>query len=289
MAIDAAIPAALLPPDMQQIYGGALAYGLGADDKARKLIGGLDARAMPSGLGGHLALVQATLFAATDKPRAIALLDLARLLEPGTLVEEAALRREMLLVDAGTGDLAKFTGLARRYAAAFPRSLYFTNFRQMLTEAAVDLGASGRVDATARLRSVIASLSVADRRRLLLAVARNALLAGRLDMAVFASDEAGRLARKGEPDEGRAMVLFGAAAIATPQYDAGRRALAEAARLPLDSGDGALRQSALAVADMIRNPAFGAQPARGEEQAALFAEGDRSLALADTTLKLVAK
>jgi chemotaxis protein MotC len=55
-------------------------------------------RAIPSSMSGHIALVQGRCLPHSDAPAAIERLDDARLLLPGTLVEEAALRREILLV-----------------------------------------------------------------------------------------------------------------------------------------------------------------------------------------------
>ena len=133
---DAVVLARAIPPEALHsesiaLYRGALSYAAGDDDGARVLLLPIEAKTLPSGLAGHLALVQATLVEPTDKAKAVALLDLTRLLEPGTLVEEAALRKEMSLI-GGTGDFGKLNLLERRYQAAFARSIYVESFRQLV-------------------------------------------------------------------------------------------------------------------------------------------------------------
>jgi hypothetical protein len=67
---------------------------------------------------------------------AIRLLDLARVLAPGTLVEETALRRELVLADE-IADIDKFTFLSSEYIWRFPNSAYFDSFRQRFVSSAV--------------------------------------------------------------------------------------------------------------------------------------------------------
>ena len=283
-AINAAIPHHALASEFATLYSGALAYGLGQDEAARKILLPIEAKTLPSGLGGHLALVQATLIANSDHAKAIVLLDMARLLEPGTLVEEAALRKEMLLIGAG-GDLDKFSVLARRYMGSFSHSVYADNFRQLFARTAMQVGGEVRADAIGRLTTLTEGLSRDEKRRLFLAIAREAVVDGRLDFAATISDQAGRLALRNENDEARAMVYFGAATIVGSRYDAGMRALAAASPAKLDARDRALRASALAVGAMIRaNPSNTGVVQQTDQQAAVLAQAERSLASADTLL-----
>ena len=287
-AMVGAIQPGALAKETQALYEGAVAYGLGQDEKARDRLLPIDAKTLPSGLGGHLALVQATLIAGSDKAKAIDRLDLARLLEPGTLVEEAALRKELMLIDVGGDDLAKFTLLARRYVGSFPRSVYFANFRQLLAQAAMAAGAKDDAPYALRLRQIVEVLEPPDRCRLYLAIAHDALISGRLTMAAFASEEAGRLARRGDAEEARAMVYFGASTIVGPRYELGRRALSSASIGRLDETDQALRLSAIAVADMIRDPAFAAaQPADRDRDTSVVQHGDQALGSSAAVLKSV--
>ena len=284
--IAGAIAADLVAPEVKTLYEGALAYGLGDDDTARARLMPIDAKSVPSGLAGHLALVQATLIAAADAPKAIALLDTARLLEPGTLVEEAALRKEMSLIGA-SGDLDKFSLLSRRYLGGFPHSIYIDNFRGLVAQAAMQLGAGNSDEAGRKLAKLMGALDKVERRRLYLAIARQSLLAGRMSMTALAGNEAARLAGHDDPDAARAAVYIGAAAIVGDKYDAAVTALSEAAPSHLDARDRALRLSALAVADVIRKPPSSPEgiPERGQADASLLADAERSLQAADNILK----
>ena len=284
-AITKAIPPSALAKGEQGLYSGALAYGLGEDDKARDALMPIDPKKLPSALGGHLALVQAILVAGSDPAKAITLLDLARLLEPGTLVEEAALRKEMSLISPVDGDLQKFAMLARRYVGTFPRSVYVQNFQQLLTQAATQIGDGDTVVAGARLLKLLEGLGKAEQRRLCLAIARNALVTGHMTMAAFLSEQAEQMAETGSQDHARALVYFGAATIAGSRYDAGVKALATAAVPSLDESDQALRSSAVAVAEMIRGPSFATQTNRGDTDAAVLRDGERALADAEAAMK----
>ncbi len=283
--IGAAIPAGALPLAYRALYVGALAYGGGDDEAAKAGLLPIDARTLPSGLGGHLALLQATLSAPTDVPHAIALLDVARLLEPGTLVEEAALRKEISLIGT-SGDLDKFALLTRRYLNAFGPSVYADNFRQLVAQTAMQLGAANTDEAAGRLAKMTAGLEGRERRRLYLIVARDAVIAGRLKMGALASAEASRLAKGSGDDEARAA-LYGAAATVAGDRTEAAVALLEAVRpARLEAKDRALRASALALAAVIRAPAaVGLETGRVEAGDMTLATVEVALAAADAALR----
>ena len=280
-----AVPIGVVAPAVADLYAGALAYGVGDDATAREKLMGIDPKVQPGGLGGHLALIQATLAANADKAKAVGLLDLARLLAPGTLVEEAALRKELSLIGA-TGDLDKFSLLTRRYLGAFPRSSYAQNFRELVARTAIELGSDEAPGADRRLAQLMTGLETAERRRLYLAIAHAAALAGRMTMATFAGSEARKLSRPSDEDLARATIYYGAAAIVGDNYDDARRQLTEASVDRLGAGDRALRDSALAVAEIIRQPIQTERAASAKASAiAVAADAERSLAESDDAVK----
>ena len=139
VTIARAIQPEALHKDAATLYRGALAYAGGDDDGARGLLLPIEAKTLPSGLAGHLALIQATLVEPTDKAKALALLDLTRLLEPGTLVEEAALRKEMSLI-GDSGDFDKLSLLG----ATLPGGVRPLDLRRELPAARRRAGGAGR-------------------------------------------------------------------------------------------------------------------------------------------------
>jgi chemotaxis protein MotC len=237
-----------------KLYEGAMAYALGDDAKARALLLPIDARAQPSGLGGHLALVQATLVTNTDRQKAMQLLDLARLLEPGTLVEEAALRKEMFLI-GGAGDVDKFGLLARRYVHGFAKSIYAENFKQLEVKTAVEIAKGDTPASNAKLETLLNSVEKPDRRMIYLTVAQSAILEGRSNTARFAAAAAAKLSDKPDQEAARASVYLGASTLTGDDYDAGVKALRSVDPARLNDRDAALRASALEIATMIRSRA----------------------------------
>lgn len=253
-ALDGTIAKEELADGYGTLYAGALAYGMGEDNRARSILMSVDARNLPSGLGGHLALVQATLIANSDKPKALQLLDLARLLEPGTLVEEAALRKEMFLIGA-TGDVDKFGLLARRYMHEFSKSIYADNFKQLQIKTAIETARAGDAASGARLDTLLGGIDPNQRRAIYLIVAQNALLDGQNGTAKYAAGAAMKLSVKPDQDDARAKVYFGAASIATDDYDAALKALQDADPALLAPKDLAVRNTALEIANLIRSHA----------------------------------
>ena len=283
-----AIQPEVLHKDAAALYRGALAYAGGDDDGARTLLVPVEAKTLPPGLAGHLALVQASLVEPTDKVRALALLDLARLLEPGTLVEEAALRKEMSSI-GGTGDFDKLNLLERRYQAAFAHSVYAENFRQLVGALAAQAAEANTPAANERLARLLAPLVREDRRRLFLAVARREAIAGHLVSAPFAAAEGMTLVEKGSRDDARAHLYYGASALVGDAYDAAREALMAAAPDQLDARDQTLRIAALDMAATIHAAATSAPLAISESQGGLVGQGEESLMVADAALRSVKK
>ena len=277
------IPPERLHKDAAALYRGALAYAGGDDDTAREMLLPTDPRTL-QGLAGHLALVQAALVAPTDKPKAMALLDLARLLEPGTLVEEAALRKEMSLI-GDNGDFDKLPLLERRYEAAFARSVYAENFKQLVGELAFGVAEADTAPGNERLARLLAPLPRDDRRRFFLVIARKEALAGHLVAATFASLEGGKLADLGSRDAARASLYFGAAALVGPSYDKSVAALAAAAPEHLDARDRNLRIAALDMAATIRAAAGAKQVAVNEGDTIVQHHGGEALGAADAVLR----
>ena len=279
-----AIQPEVLPKEAASLYRGALAYAAGDDDGARVLLLPIEAKTLPPGLAGHLALVQASLLEPTDKAKAAALLDLARLLEPGTLVEEAALRKEMSSIGI-SGDFDKLNLLERRYQAAFSRSVYAENFRQLVAGLASQTAEADSPLTNDRLANLLAPLAREDRRRLYLAVARRETVAGHLVSAPFAAAQALELVERGGRDEARAQLYYGASALVGDAYDQSLVALAAATPDRLDARDANLRIAALDMAATMRAAATSNPIAVAAAESTLLAQGEEGLRAAEDTVR----
>ncbi len=280
---------AAFTPEGRRLVQGALAYAEGQDDVARRLLGTFDPKSLPPALGGHLALVMATLLTDQDPGRAGAMLDAARLLVPGTLVEEAALRRQIFLV-ADLATLDKFTALSRQYIRRYRNSVFAPNFKGRLTSFAVRLAVAGDAAALAKLDPVFIELLQAERRSLYLTLARDAVLAGRPEAARYAAARAAGLAPDPAETE-RARLYTAAAGAASDAAPTVRSALAGLDATRLAPRDAELRAAAEAVADSV-NAGLGEQgqdadrggPAPDSSAAALIERAHRAMAAGDAIM-----
>ena len=241
---------AVFAPENDRLLKGALAYAEGEDGVAKVLLGKIEPKSLPQSVGGHLALVLATLFATDDAAKAGRMLDEARLLVPGTLVEEAALRRQIFLsADAATLD--KFVSLSRQYMRRFHTSVYASNFKHRLASFATAVAVSGDVAALAKLEPVLAELPTPERRGLYLALAQASLVQGKTMTGRYAAEKAAALAADSPGDAARAKLYAAAASAPTDEAGAGRSSLAQVDASRLSARDAELRDAAMTVAQTV--------------------------------------
>jgi chemotaxis protein MotC len=279
-------------PAEEALTKGAIAYLDGIDCPERDALLGLDPRALDTVLGAQLAFVQSILLANVDRQKAIAKLDVARLLAPGGLVEEAALRREIGLLGE-TMDFAKFAGLSRQYWARFRRSPYAENFLRQFMGAVARVSVLIKIEEWADLEEFVSSQAPETRRALYLIMAKTAAVAGNSAFAFLAAQRAMELAA---PDsiEGQRARLYRAAA-RVGEADAAQNPLLlrdiERGRLP--AADQPLYDAtALVSARLFRAPerdadlAPGAGAGEGEGiPPAALAQAEMSLKDADSAIE----
>ena len=192
------------PKEERDLLRGAVGYVGGRQAQAEALLP-FDPTKVSLRLGGQLAFAQSVLTTAKDARKALELLDLARLLAPGTLVEEAALRREILLV----GDLretSRVAFLARQYVERYGRSLYAGDFVASLARTAIRFDLCATPADLLRFSALLRLTAPEQARNFLLAVARAALPQGRFEVAWAAAADALNTAPAGSPDELKARL-----------------------------------------------------------------------------------
>ena len=173
----------------ERLFNGALAYVEGRQDEARELLKDVKPRTLPTGLGGQVALVQGALFARAEASLAIERLDDARLLLPGTLVEEAALRREILLVGQAE-DFDKFEFLTLAYIRHYRNSVYAGDFWQRFASGLTQSSIALDERRFARIVTLLEQIDRASRLKLYLVIARTAMVHGRLAVTRLAGERA---------------------------------------------------------------------------------------------------
>lgn len=236
----------------EKLLTGSLLYLEGREEPALRQLGEIDARKLPNGIGGQIALAQAALTVRSDPAKASRLLEVARLLMPGTLVDEAALRRAVL-VAAQAGDLDQFERLSGQYFSRFRHSAYAGNFRQRFAAALSRMNVLATPDGLSRLDALLAPLDEEARREVFLLVSRSAIVEGKTALATTAAERAMVLAPAASRDSERARVYLSAAQAATPdRYKTAEEALKAIDRARLDPSDQALLEAARRTAELIR-------------------------------------
>lgn len=242
-----------LENDPEALFQGALAYVQNDLEKAQRQLGEVDLDGMEPGLAAHLHLVLGQMQQVKDPVAAMRHLDQARLLAPGGLIEEAALRMEVLIAeDKGEHEVAD--RLARQYFDRYARSSYSANFEARF--AAVYAGRQVEDPKTSvdTILDVTGQLSPDSRRGVLLAVARRALVSGKLGLAELASDAAGAIGGAPDAERQRAELYATAARLGkAPTTDAS--ALLDAIkRDELHPDDAKLLDAAHSVIASIERP-----------------------------------
>jgi chemotaxis protein MotC len=207
-----------LQKDDEKLLRGALAYVVGREEEAQNLLGGFDVRTLDLRLAGQVAFVQSMLLSNKDKKKAVELLDLARLLAPGGLIEEAALRRE-IWVTAEMHDIDRFTLISSQYLNRFQKSVYADNLIRSIAQTVARLHLAEDLAELHKFDSLAASLPIEARRGFYLTISRGALVDGKVEVA----DVAARLSLAqpyGEPvGEARGKFYGAAARLYGDQYD----------------------------------------------------------------------
>jgi chemotaxis protein MotC len=271
--------------DMKSLLDGVLAYVEGADDKAKEILLPIEAKTLPAPLAGHLALIQSNLVAVENPSKARNLLSLARVLAPGTLVEEAALRKEIFLADQ-SDDLDSFTNLSGQYIRRFDKSAYAENFRQRFRAAIMHFALTSDRARFSKLETVLALLEPEEAVRLLLATARSGLLTGKVEQARYAVEKAMASAQKESAEASRATLYATAIHVLAGDIDTGLAHLRSLEVGKLEKADVDLAHAVQNIAANIRAlPAhegpIGAEPRPSEAGPADSRENRASAAAAE--------
>jgi len=241
------------PEAEQPLARAALAYAEGHRSVALRLLEKVDVFALPPSLAGHVALVKAIVVANTDLARVIRLSDEARLLSPGTLVEETALR---LAIEAAIsqGNRAKFEAIALRYFRRFPRSPYLAAVIRPVAAAIAENGYSERPEGAKWVHSVVHYLDPNKLVQFYAALAEVGLRSTKLATTVNAARMVRKYARGGSPEYAWAQAYEGAALVASEDIGAGLKLLADAESAGVSAPVAELIAGARAIAGLIQAP-----------------------------------
>lgn len=203
-------------------------------------------------VGPYLTLVAANVTAALNDSSALELFDWARLTAPGTLVEEAALRRSLFIAERN-GLIDEAISYAQLYARRFINSPYAGQYADLLVDLVVlNYGKVGED----RLNAILSFMDRPRKREVYLRIARKAVISGLRDLALIASEKAEELLMPGdEVPKVLAGLYSGMARVPTEGVNAVLETLNAVPEQQLTRRDRALREAARTMAaEVVRKP-----------------------------------
>jgi chemotaxis protein MotC len=229
-----------------------LFYINGKPKEAMDALSPVDPMAYTPDIAMYLALVKGSLLSEAEPRNALALLDRARLLAPGTLVEEAALRRSIAAA-ANLGDAKRLLRLSEQYVRAYLRSPYASQFADAFVAGVVPLSAT--IDRKAMV--AVASLMEPDQEKVIyLRIARRAAIDGLIDFAAFAASRA-----EGVEDDPRAKLYSSLSNVTSGTVDEVLDKLQNIDRSRLSANDQQLLDAASTIVTEMTVPPVGLKPA----------------------------
>ncbi|MBN9549901.1 MAG: chemotaxis protein MotC [Alphaproteobacteria bacterium] len=273
--VAAAASRAMTDPQSLAIANGVVAYLNGRPANAIETLKPIDPMSVPADIGAFLALVKGSLLAADDPAQALALLDEARLLSPGTLVEEAALRRSVGIA-AAQGDAARFALASTQYVASYLYSPYASQFADAFVSGVITLHMAISRDKIADITSMMDP----EREKVIyLRIARRAAIDGMTELSAFASARA-LLGRdgNGNQDDPRTQLYSSLSTMTSASVDEVRAKLGKIDRGKLSQSDRDLLDAAQAVAGEVVAPVKAAPKAEAARPAAAKPDDAKSTA-----------
>ena len=236
---------------------GVLAYLGGNAAAARDAMTAVDPSAQTQEVAAFLSLVKGSVVAGDDAGAGLAMLDRARLLAPGTLVEEAALRRTLSLA-VTTGDAARFVQTAEQYARRFLRSPYAAQFAETFVSGIIALRKS--ID-LGRVETAVAWMTQEQGRTVYLRLARRAAIDGDTELLAFASQGAiGKGAGAQDGIDPRSELYSSISSVTSETVEAVLARLTALDAAQLSAADKALLHAARTVAQEVVAPVGVSRP-----------------------------
>lgn len=200
-------------------------------------------------LGPYLMLIAGNIAVTRDPAASLVFFDDARLTAPGTIIEEAALRRSIIaMIQAKQPD--KTLQYVRKYAVRFLHSPYASQFADLFVGFVVESFGSVSKENVVE----IADLMDPERaEEIYLRIARQASLRGQVELARFATDEAEELTSKtGDTSRMPLSKLYsGLAGVPSDAVHSATDTLASIPNDELSPRDIALRDAAKTIAEQI--------------------------------------
>ncbi len=244
--------------DQQKLVGEAVSqYLRGNIGGAAVSLQAIATENMPAASRSFLSLIKGSIIAREQPAQALQLFNFARLEAPGTLVEEAALRRSLpLAVEVKDG--AVFLRLAGQYARRFLRSPYATQFADELVKGIIALYGTIELE---QVEEVIGEMTPAHRKVVYLRLARTSAIDGLKELSDFAAAKAAEYGGvPGVANDARALLYANLTSVASDNAEDVLTTLRKIDREQLNPADKQLLDAAISVASLVIKPTPGPGP-----------------------------
>lgn len=240
---------------------GVLEYLRGRPGEAANALASIDPREVASEVAAFLALVKGSVTANDDPETSLAFLDMARVMGPGTLVEEAALRRSAMLAITQR-ETGRFLLASEQYVRRFLRSPYASQFADAFVTGIAELHDTIDLE---RVAETIGGMNGEQAKVIYLRLARRAAIDQHTALLAFARGGLERMAAEvGSENDPRAILYSTVAAVTTDDVAEVRSQLESIDRRRLSAGDRMLLDAAMRiVTEVVSQPTAAAE--RAEE------------------------
>lgn len=202
-------------------------------------------------IGPYLALVSANSVLRKDPKLALNYFDWAGLMAPGTIVEEAALRRSIYVAEQN-GMVEQGITYSSRYARRYLHSPYASQFADLFVKLAVENFEKAGEES---IQEILSFMDVPRQREVYLRMARLAAIAGKGRLASLSADRAQALPGDGEEVPKTLAELYsGLASISSSDVMQAMERLSNIPDDDLSAKDKALKQAARAIAEEVLRP-----------------------------------
>lgn len=227
---------------------GILSYMAGDYGATREKLEDIDPLGLQPELGAFVGLIRGAVLVQESPDQALRLFDDARLLAPGTLVEEAALRRSIAIA-AGIGDTERFARASSQYVRRFLHSPYASQFAEAFVSGVVAL--HDKVDLQA-IAEIVSKMDSERAHAIYLRLARQSAIDGYKPLLAFASAKAHETQEPGTNGEDPRALLYATVASVTSENVAEvKKKLARIDRSRLSANDRELLDAARRVAEQV--------------------------------------
>jgi chemotaxis protein MotC len=202
-------------------------------------------------IGPYLGLIGANALMESETDTALEFFDWARVAAPGSIVEEAALRRSLAITSL-KGDAKRALHYARRYARRYMSSPYASQFADIFVSLAIE---QKQALPPPEIKAVLSLVERKRQREIYLRLGRRAAIEGDKPLAEFATEEARRLSNAEDTGQLALVELYsGLVNVPTDGIEKVLRQLAEIPDLSLSPKDRFLRDAATVIAEEVLRP-----------------------------------